>query len=400
MKQIYLDHNATTPVHPVVAAAIARCYEATLANAASPHEAGRQARRVLEQARGQIARLLGANLVGSTADRLIFTSGATEANNLAIFGLAGEQPGRVIISAIEHPSIVGPAEELARRGWGLERISVSRHGVVDVDHLRRLLNEQTRLVSVMLGNNETGVLQPVCELAALCAAAKVPLHTDAVQVVGKLAVDFRRLGVAAMSASGHKFHGPAGIGVLVLRRDVTPRPIVYGGTQQSGLRAGTEPVALAVGMQEALLLWLRESTERTARMTSLRDRLEARLATGESGVVVNGAGAPRLPHTSNVSFTGVDRQALLMALDLAGVACSTGSACVSGSSERSPVLLAMGCPPDVVDASVRLSLGAGTTAQEVDLAARRILKVVSDLRDSKRAEKSAGTSRDRSPKSL
>jgi cysteine desulfurase len=235
------------------------------------------------------------------------------------------------------------------------------------------------LASIMLGNHETGVLQPVEALAQLCAVAGVPLHTDAVQVAGKLPIDFHRLGVSSMSIAAHKFHGPRGIGALLLRSGVEPRPQLFGGFQQEGLRPGTEPVVLAVGMATALECWHREHAERAARLTILRDRLESALLS-ETKAVVHGRAAPRLPHTLNVSFPGLERQALVMALDLAGVSCSTGSACASGSTDPSPTLVAMGCPEELVLSSIRLSLGATTTAREVDEASGRIIKVCKDLR--------------------
>jgi cysteine desulfurase len=392
--QIYLDHNSTTPVAPEVAEAMAEALRAGYANPASQHAAGRCARRALEEAREGIAEILGAKTTGMDADQLIFTSGGTEANNLAILGLGGTGgsptsavgSGRVVISAIEHPSVVGPAEALARRGWQIDRIRVTRDGVIELDHARELLAAAGRwpptisLVSVMLANNETGVLQPVGELARFCDEQQIPLHTDAVQVAGKLPLDFRQLGASAMTITAHKFHGPRGVGALVVRHGAQLTPLLHGGFQQAGLRPGTEDVALAIGMFSALKLWQNEAGQRASRMTALRDRLEAQLLAGDPQAVVSGARANRLPHTSNVAFVGVNRQALLMALDLAGVACSTGSACASGSSEPSPVLRAMGCEEGVIEGALRLSLGATTTAAEVDEAARRILLTVHELR--------------------
>jgi cysteine desulfurase len=390
MQTIYLDNNATTLILPEVAQAMAECFAAGYANPASQHAPGRRARAVLEDAREGIGRLLGADLSGVNADRVVFTSGGAEANNLAVRGLAqansAAAAGRLVISAIEHPSVVGPAEHLAAQGWRLDRLGVDAEGVAEIDDL--VLDEETRLVSIMLGNNETGVLQPVAEAAARCRATGVLCHTDAVQAVGKAPVDFRALGVDALSCAAHKFHGPRGIGVLIVRHDAPLGPILYGGFQQAGLRPGTESVALAVGMHRALQIWDEEQPARTARMTALRDRLEAALGEGWPEAVINGRQAARLPHTSSVAFPGLDRQALAMALDQAGVACSTGSACASGSSEPSPVLLAMGCPEAVVEGSLRLSLGALTTVEEVDDAARRILRVCNMLR----GEKSPGIS--------
>jgi cysteine desulfurase len=397
---INLDHNATTPIDPRVADVLDACHRAGYANPSSQHQPGRRARRKLEDAREGLAQLLGANVADTHADRLIFTSGATEANNLALFGLAGSPPGRIIISSIEHPSVTGPAEELQRRGFELIRLRVNAAGVVDIDHLRELLSDDdqeeappTRLVSVMLASSETGVLQPVAELADICRDAGVPLHTDAVQVVGKLPVDFTALGASALSFTGHKFHGPPGIGGLLLSGDVQLHPQLFGGFQQAELRPGTEFVAPVVALHRALQLWHEEADERIGRMTMLRDRLEMNLCQSLPAVSVNGADAPRLPHTSNLAFKGLDRQALFMALDMAGVACSTGSACASGSSEPSPVLLAMGCDKAAIEGSLRLSLGAFTTTAELDEALRRISLAVNNLRQQKTAGNLAGTPR-------
>jgi cysteine desulfurase len=386
MDSIYLDNNATTRIDPRVAQAIYECHLAGHVNPASQHRLGRQTRRVLEQARDTVGQILGCHLSDMQADRIVFTSGGTEANNLALFGLAGRPPGRVIISAIEHPSIVGPAEQLTRLGFDVQRIRVSRDGVVQIEHLRELLSHDTRLVSVMLANNETGVMQPVSELAELCAEAGVPLHTDAVQVVGKLPVHFRRLGVAAMSLAAHKFHGPRGIGALILRSDVRLAPTLFGGFQQEGLRPGTESVALAVGLSRALELWAEESAARQQRMTLLRDQFEAAIRAEMPDAVINGAAATRLPHTISLSFPGIERQSLLMALDLAGIACSAGSACASGSSELSTVLLAMGIEPEVITGSIRISLGADSTTRDIAEAIRLICNNINNLRKSIEAE--------------
>ena len=396
-KHIYLDHNATTPISPQAAEAVARAYAAGLANPASQHWAGRKARQVLENAREAIAAILGAEVVSSQCDKLIFTSGGTEANNLAIFGLLGPSPAHAVVSAIEHPSVIGPCDHLRRLGWQIDLLPVSAHGVVEVDRLAGLLRPDTRLVSIMMANNETGVLQPVERAAQICAARGVPLHTDAVQAAGKVPVDFRRLGIAALSVSGHKFHGPPGIGALLVRQGVTIAPHTFGGFQQAGVRPGTESVALAAGMQAALEHWSRDADAARARMTALRDEFEAALRAGCPDLIVNGTHAERLPQTCNVSFPGVDRKKMVMALDLAGIACATGSACASGSSEPSPVLVAMGCPRVVLEGSLRFSFGAETTRQELLDAAGRIVKICNELRTGKSGQKMAFAGRGPKP---
>jgi cysteine desulfurase len=397
---LYLDNNATTPMLPEVADSLREAHARGYANPASQHRAGREARAALEEARDGIGEILGADIGSFRADRVIFTSGGTEANNLALRGLIGDPPGRVVVSAVEHPSISDTADFLQTQGWQIDRLPVNRNGVVEINRLPNLFTPETRLASVMLGNNETGVLQPVADVARLCRAAGVLAHTDAVQVVGKLPVDFRALGVDALSCAAHKFHGPRGVGVLVVRHGVELNPILFGGFQQLGARPGTEAVALAIGMHRALQIWRQEQAERTEHLRTLRDRLEANLRQGWPEIVIHGADAERLPHTTSVSFPGLDRQRLLMALDLEGVACSTGSACASGSSELSPVLLAMGLETELIDSALRLSLGRQNTAAEVDDAAARILKVCNNLRDQESRQKKPDSSPVRASKPL
>ena len=420
---IYLDHNATAPILPEVAEAVRDAALRYPGNPASQHEPGRQARRALEAARQRIGEILGASSTGMDADRVIFTSGGTEANNLALTGLLPHSPSllgsldasaedppstpgsevrSLLISALEHPSIARTAEHLARAGVQVSVLGADRHGVVRMDQLEEILSppmvvagkraagsppirysQRRAVVSVMLASNETGVIQPISEIARLSGRRGIPVHTDATQAVGKIPVHFRNLGVDLLTAAAHKFHGPRGIGVLLIRHGITVEPVLHGGFQQSGLRPGSESVALAIGMQTALESWQRENEARRERMTELRDRLERQILAGYDGAVVIGAGAPRLPHTSNIALVGLNRQALVMALDLAGVACSTGSACASGSSEPSPTLLAMGLPEGVISSSVRFSLGATTTAAEIDDAASRILSVCNHLRHEK-----------------
>lgn len=413
-KLVYLDHNATTPLDDRVAQAMLQAWQAGPANPSSQHTFGRQARRRLEAARETIARKLGACTAGPQPDRVIFTSGGTEANNLALFGLldasptdrmelAPKQAGKpssqklppeaptpsrdapeVIISAIEHPSILSAAAQLCQRGVVVHLAQPDARGVVRPETVAHLLSPRTRLVSVMLANNETGVLQPVAEIAAVCKSQQeapgIVVHTDAVQAVGKHRVHFRELGVDAMTVAPHKFGGPLGIGALVIKGTTRPRPLLFGGFQQAGLRPGTESVALAVGFAEALRLADEELSERIERMRQGRDRLEEGLRAAVPDCQIVAMEAPRLPNTTCVAFPGVDRQALVMALDLEGVACSTGSACASGSSEPSPALLAMGLERWLVEGAIRLSLGPTTTREELDWAVDRISFHVKKLR--------------------
>lgn len=378
MDPIYLDHNATTPVRPEVVEAISRCYRDVCGNPASQHRTGQHARKILEDAREGIAEILGANLNGRQPDRVVFTGGATEANNLAVLGMAqaaGKGPGQLIVSSVEHASVLEPAEHLLEQGWQLDTLPVTPDGVVRVDYLDRLVTPQTSLISVILGNHETGVLQPVEQLARLATEHRIAVHTDAVQVAGKLPIDFRKLGVAAMSVSSHKIGGPPGIGVLVVRHGTWIQPLAFGGHHQWGIRPGTEPVALAVGMCEALRQCVTQGPEYGRRLAELRDRFEQGLKASLPGLIVHGSGAERLPQTSNIAFPGVDSQRMLVALDMAGVACSVGSACASGSAELSPTLRAMGVLPELVGCSLRFSVGWPNTEEEVDEAARRIAEV-------------------------
>jgi cysteine desulfurase len=379
MATIDLDQNATTPIDPGVLEAI-RPYWLAGGNAESRHSAGRAARRALERSRESVARILSAQ-----PDEVVFTSGGTEANNLAVFGLAGRRGDdpeipRILSSPIEHPAVSGAVGRLDAEGFAVDLARVDPEGRVDARAMAGLIRPGTRLATLMLANNETGAIQPVGELAGLATESGVPVHTDAVQAVGRIPVDFEKLGVATLAASAHKFHGPGGVGVLLVRRGIKIEPRLFGGGQQGGLRPGTPPVALAVGLAVALERWHAEAEARVDRWSRLIGRLEAGLIAelGADRVIRNGPVDPasRLPQTLNVGFPGLDRDALLMQLDLAGVAASLGSACASGATEPSPTLRAMNVPEDRLRSSVRFSLGAMTTEDEVAEALGRIVAVV------------------------
>lgn len=391
METIYLDHNSTTPIDPRVVETISKTLSAGFLNPASQHREGQRARKELERIRSLIIELLGGQNRGMSADQLVITSGGTESNNLALIGLAercsskidptGEPKGRILVSAIEHPSIIGAAEALQRRGYQTEQINVDANGVVCLDDLVARITDQSAepvsLVSIMLANNETGVLQPVAEAAKICHEYSAIIHTDAVQVIGKMPVDFAELGCDVLSFTAHKLHGPRGIGGLLLKHGLDVQPILHGGFQQMAMRPGTEDVALLAGMHRALEVALQEP-DRSTRIGKLRDRLETQLSE-RFAVTINGQSAARMSHTSNISFGGIDRQAFLMAADFAGLAISTGSACASGSSEPSPVLLAMNATEDIVRGSIRISLGATTTDDEITEAIKRISTIVENL---------------------
>ncbi len=385
MRQVYLDNNSTTRIDPVVAQAMSECWIKGHVNPASQHQSGQAARRRLGQIRNEILQLLGAHTSGMNADRLIFTSGGTESNNLALIGLAFEPDGslpkvkRVLISAIEHPSIVAAGQYLTRHGFAVERIAVDGNGVIDLDDLANRLRTPVRLVSVMRVNNETGVIQPVREIAEQCRSNGVQLHSDAVQAVGRITVDVNELQVDALTFTAHKFHGPGGIGALILKKSAQPFPVLFGGFQQFGIRPGTEDICLATGMLVALRQFINSAEQRQNRIRALRDRLQTSICDQCTAVVVIGGNAERVPHTLNLSFRGINRQEFLLAADMAGLAISSGSACASGSSEPSPVLLAMGLESEIVDGSIRISLSAQTTGEEIEWAIDRIRKISNRL---------------------
>lgn len=376
MSIIYLDNNATTPVLPAVWEAMRPYHTEIFGNPASAHGVGRKARRALEDARERVASLLGAD-----ADEVVFTSGATEANNLALFGLAGRPPGHILTSPLEHPSVAEPIQQLAQRGFPVDTLPVEASGIVPVEALTERLRPETRLVSVMSANHETGAIQPVAELVRL-AKPPVVFHCDAVQAVGKVPLHFHDLGVTTLSLSAHKFHGPKGVGALLVRRGVHLPPQMWGGHQQHGRRPGTEPVALAVGLAEALAIAHDEMPTRREQVRRLRAKFLDQLQASAVPFVLNST-EQGLPHTVHVSFPGCPADALLMTLDLAGVACSAGSACSSGSLLPSPVLRAMGVSEEVLRSALRFSFSHLLTEAEAVEGARRIAAAVEQVKRKK-----------------
>jgi cysteine desulfurase len=371
MDAIYLDNNATTPMLPEVWEAMQPYFAERAGNAASSHGFGRVARQALETAREQVAALLDAH-----PDEVLFTSGATEANSLAIFGLIGTAPGTIVSSAIEHPSVLEPIRRLESQGFTFSQLPVDGEGRVTTDHR---WPEEIRLAAVMLANHETGAVQPV-ESLARALDGRAWFHCDAAAAVGRLPISFHQLGVTTLTISAHKFHGPKGIGALLLRRHTRLRPLFFGGGQQQGLRPGTEPVALAVGLAKALEWSLHNLAANRTKLIELRRRFLDYLRQHAAPVVVNGPEHDGLPHALNLSFPGCQADALLMSLDLAGVACSTGSACSSGSLLPSPVLMAMGKTGDVLHSAMRFSMSPLFGVEEIDESARRIAQCVNKLR--------------------
>lgn len=377
MRFVYADYNATTPVDPAVAAAMQPFLSEQFGNASSVHSAGRRARAALEQARRSVLAALG-----DPGGQLAFTSGGTEADNLALLGAAEarQADGRhVIVSSIEHQAVLQAADLLARRGWTVTRVPVTRDGLVEVEALRRALTPQTTVVSIMQANNEIGTIQPIAELAAIAKAHGAWFHTDAVQSFGKIPVDLKALGVDLLSISAHKLYGPKGAGALYVRRGVTLAPQHVGGPHEHGLRAGTESVAGAVGLARAVELSLARLPEQCA-VAGRRNALVIGLQQRVPDVVLNGHPSMRVANTANLSFLGCEGEPLLIGLDLEGVAVSTGAACASGSTAPSHVLTAMGLPDAQIRGSIRFSIGCTTTDGEIALLLERVPAVVARLR--------------------
>jgi cysteine desulfurase len=368
--RVYLDNNATTPIHPAVLEALQTALRDVYGNASSIHKEGQSARRRIEEARESVA-----SLAGATAREIVFTSGGTESNNAALFGAAGAaKRHHIVTTAVEHPSVLEPLAELRRRGHEVTIVPPRRDGVVPAEAVIEAMRPDTGLVAMMLANNETGVVQPVAAVAKVCRERGVHLHCDAVQAMGKMDVDVEALGADSLAMSGHKLHAPKGIGALYVRKGVVLERHLFGGAQERRRRAGTENVPLAVAFGVAAEL-VREGGFREA-IAALRDRLESELAASGFPVAVNGAAAPRVPNTSNVTFAGADAEGIVIGLDLGGAAVSTGAACSSGRVEPSHVLLAMGLSAEEARSTIRFSLSRMTTAEEIDEVVRLAQEIV------------------------
>ena len=377
--RIYLDSAATTPPLPEVVEAVSEAMATSWGNASSAHAAGSRARRLVEEARGKVAAL-----IGGRPDEIIFTSGATEANNTVIQGLPGAR-GRLVVSAVEHPCVLEAAAAFARRGWTVVRLPVDGTGLVDQADVRKLLRPKPALVSVMLANNEVGTIEPMAAIAKLAKAAGSLVHTDATQAVGRIPVNVGALGVDYLSLSAHKFHGPKGVGALWVRRGAAVTPLLRGGSQEGGRRSGTLNVPGIAGLGVAAELARKRLAEpadrvRADQVRALRDRLERGIRSGVQGLRLNGHPDLRLPSHLNMSFDLVEGEALMMRLDLAGIAVSTGSACSSGSREPSYVLMAMGCDKVRAAGAVRFSVGATNNEAEIDRVVHVLPGIVADLR--------------------
>ena len=374
-QRIFLDNNSTTQPLDEVVDLVAEQYRTHYANPGSAHAEGRQARRILEDAREQMALLLG-----SKPQEIIFTSGGTEAINLAIQGFLNGTPGKVALTEGEHPATVNTIRRLAPRGIKQSLLKIGTDGRIDQGQLSQMDWERIQLVTIILAHNETGVIQEIAPIAARCDEKAIPLHLDCIQAIGKIPFNFHESGATAISLAAHKFHGPRGVGALIVKEGARLLPQIAGGHQERGRRAGTEPVALAAGMAHALKCSIRDGESRAQSIAALRDSLQQGLSEQCAPVVVNGSQQHRLPNTLNISFPGLDGEALLISLDLAGISCSLGSACASGSRDPAPVLLAMSCKETVYRSAVRLSLSLLNTSEEIEEAVRRISRVVNQLR--------------------
>lgn len=389
MKRIYLDHNATTPVEPTVLEAMLPFLSAEYGNASSIHTFGQRARAAVETAREQVAALINAR-----PQEIVFTSGGTESDNHAIFGILGASgagrspalsltsrpPAHLVTSAIEHEAVLNTCQALEKQGVGVTYLNVSRDGLIDLEQLREAIRPQTALITVMHANNELGTIQPLEAIGRLAAEHDVHFHTDAVQSTAKVLIDVQALQLDLLSLSAHKLYGPKGIGAIYIKGGTRLQQFLYGGHHQRGFRPGTENVAGIVGLGKAAELARTSLAEDAGRISALRDKLEQGLLARIPDSRANGAAAPRTPNTSNITFSGIEGEALVIALDLKGLACSTGAACSSGAVEPSHVLTAIGLPAAEARATVRFSLGRHTAAAEIDTALEIVPRAVAQLR--------------------
>ena len=383
MNRIYLDHNATTPVDPAVLEAMLPYFSGEFGNASSIHTFGQRARAAVETARDQVAALLNAR-----PQEIIFTSGGTESDNHAIFGVTStcftssisSTSPHILTSSIEHEAVLNTCQEVEKHGVAVTYLPVSRAGLIDLDDLRKAIRPGTALITIMHANNELGTVQPLAEIGRIAAEHDIYFHTDAVQSVGKIPVDVQTCQIDLLSLSGHKLYAPKGIGAIYIKGGTRLRQLLYGGHHQRGFRPGTENVAAIVGLGRAAELACHSLAEDAARISGLRDELEQGLLARVPASRANAAGASRTPNTSNITFPGIEGEALIIALDLKGLACSTGAACSSGAVEPSHVLTAIGISAAEARASIRFSLGRHTTTAEINAALEIVPAAVAQLR--------------------
>ena len=376
--RIYLDYAATTPVSEDVMRAMTPYFRETFGNPSSIHGTGREAHRAVDAARKQVADAIGAN-----PREIFFTSGGSESDNWALCGAAFAQRGRgnhIITTAVEHHAVLNTCRWLEKQGFRVTYLPVDACGRVDPDQAEKAMDEETVLISVMTANNEIGTLEPIREIGEIARRKGVLFHTDAVQAVGAVPVNVQETGVDLLSLSAHKFYGPKGVGALYIREGVRIDSLIHGGEQEGGLRAGTENLSGIIGLGEAIRLAVERMPENARKTAALRDRLIRGIMERLDGVRLNGHPADRLPNNCSLSFRDIEGEALLLRLDLAGIAASSGSACASGSLEPSHVLTAIGLSPETARGSLRMTLGAGTTEEEIDEVIRVLPEIVEDLR--------------------
>ena len=385
MESIYLDYNSTTPVDPAVIEVMRQNLADNFGNPSSIHGVGQKAKVTLEAAREQIAALLGAD-----PSEIYFTSGGTEADNLALKGAAWAGRGKgnhIIISQIEHHAVLETAHYLEKNGFAVTSLACDHYGIISVDALRTALRPETTVVSIMMANNETGVIQPIREMAAVCRKAGVLFHTDAVQAVGKIPVDVNDLGVDMLSLSAHKFYGPKGVGALYIRKKVNIVPLLHGGSHEKRRRAGTENVPSVAGMAKALEIAIAKIDSEHKRLTELGEYFIQTVTTRIDDVTLNGSSDNRVPSTMNLSFRGVEGESIILSLDLKGIAVSSGSACTSGSLQASHVLKAMGVDDVLAQGSIRFSMGRYTTREQLDYTLSILPEIIDRLRSMSAAYK-------------
>jgi cysteine desulfurase len=391
MNRVYLDYNATTPVEPQVLDAMLPYFSVEFGNAASIHTVGQRARAAVETARDQIAALLGAR-----SQEIVFTSGGTESDNHAIFGIVRSAPGatkHIITTSIEHEAVLNTCQALEKEGVAVTYLPVNSEGLITVEQVEEAIRPHTVLITIMHANNELGTVQPLAEIGKLATQRDIYFHTDAVQSAGKLPLDIKTLGVDLLSISGHKFYAPKGIGALYIRGGSRLQQLLYGGHHQRGFRPGTENVPGIVGLGKAAELARLAFASDAERVGNLRDKLEQVLAAHIPDSHVNASRAPRTPNTTNLTFPGIEGEAMVIALDMKGIAVSTGAACSSGAVEPSHVLTAIGLSADDARASIRFSLGRHTTAAEIDYALEAVPAAVAQLRELSPTYRKEATSR-------
>ncbi len=379
MRRIYLDYNATTPLHPGVLEVMLPCYKSIFGNASTIYSFGQEARKAIDDAREALACLIGAE-----PEEIVFTSGGTEADNFALKGVASALKGKgghIITSSIEHHAVLFACKYLEKMGKKITYLPVDRYGRLDPSRVKEAITNQTVLISIIHANNEIGTIEPIAEIGKIARACGVYFHTDAVQTVGKIPIDVNELGIDLLSLSAHKLYGPKGIGALYIRKGTRIHPLIHGGEQERKRRAGTENVPCIVGLGEASKIAGKEMRQEYSHVKKLRDKLENKIKDNIDYIRFNGHPTERLPNTFNVSFEFIEGESLVLNLDLKGIAASSGSACASGSLEPSHVLSAIGVPPAIAQGSIRFSLGRENKEEDIDYTVENLVEIVGRLRE-------------------